>query len=151
MFKLLTRDLFEINDSAWYSPKRIFKKKTLNLTELKRHRRFQITMAVKIHTLTVSVMTRVIFQAGINVSGEPSAAIFLWNDGTNLPDYTHHNPEPQQGYSRHISSPYNRTYMNIAYMVLRQIIIIIIIIITVLQPFDGSWPLFQFLDPIHSR
>jgi hypothetical protein len=28
--------------------------------------------------------------------------------------------------------------------------IIIIIIITV-QPFVGPWPLFQFLDPIHSR
>jgi hypothetical protein len=31
------------------------------------------------------------------------------------------------------------------------IIIIIIIIIMALQPFVGSWPLFQFLDPIHSR
>jgi hypothetical protein len=31
------------------------------------------------------------------------------------------------------------------------IIIIIIIIIITLQPFDGSWALFQFLDPIHSR
>jgi hypothetical protein len=30
------------------------------------------------------------------------------------------------------------------------IIIIIIIIIMVLKPF-GLWPLFQFLDPIHSR
>jgi hypothetical protein len=30
------------------------------------------------------------------------------------------------------------------------IIIIIIIIIIVLQPFVGHWPLFQFLDPIHS-
>jgi hypothetical protein len=31
------------------------------------------------------------------------------------------------------------------------IIIIIIIIIMHLQPFVGPWPLFQFLDPIHSR
>jgi hypothetical protein len=31
------------------------------------------------------------------------------------------------------------------------IIIIIIIIIMALQPVVGSWPLFQFLDPIHSR
>jgi hypothetical protein len=31
------------------------------------------------------------------------------------------------------------------------IIIIIIIIITALQPFVGSWPLFQFVNPIHSR
>jgi hypothetical protein len=31
------------------------------------------------------------------------------------------------------------------------IIIIIIIIIMYLQPFVGAWPLFQFLDPIHSR
>jgi hypothetical protein len=31
------------------------------------------------------------------------------------------------------------------------IIIIIIIIIIALQPFVGPWPLFQFLDPIHSR
>jgi hypothetical protein len=30
------------------------------------------------------------------------------------------------------------------------IIIIIIIIIMALQPFIGPWPLFQFLDPIHS-
>jgi hypothetical protein len=30
------------------------------------------------------------------------------------------------------------------------IIIIIIIIIMVLQPFVGSWPLFQVLDHIHS-
>jgi hypothetical protein len=30
------------------------------------------------------------------------------------------------------------------------IIIIIIIIIMALQPFVGPWPLFQFLDPIHS-
>jgi hypothetical protein len=31
------------------------------------------------------------------------------------------------------------------------IIIIIIIIITALQPCLGPWPLFQFLDHIHSR
>jgi hypothetical protein len=31
------------------------------------------------------------------------------------------------------------------------IIIIIITIIMALQPFVGPWPLFQFLDPIHSR
>jgi hypothetical protein len=31
------------------------------------------------------------------------------------------------------------------------IIIIIIIVIVTVQPFVGSWPLFQFLDPIHSR
>jgi hypothetical protein len=31
------------------------------------------------------------------------------------------------------------------------IIIIIIIIIMDLQPFVGPWPLFQFLDPVHSR
>jgi hypothetical protein len=31
------------------------------------------------------------------------------------------------------------------------IIIIIIIIIMALQPYVGHWPLFQFLDPIHSR
>jgi hypothetical protein len=31
------------------------------------------------------------------------------------------------------------------------IIIIIIIIIMVLRPFVGPWPLFQFLDPMHSR
>jgi hypothetical protein len=31
------------------------------------------------------------------------------------------------------------------------IIIIIIIIIMALQPFVGPWPLFQVLDPIHSR
>jgi hypothetical protein len=31
------------------------------------------------------------------------------------------------------------------------IFIIIIIIVIVVQPFVGSWPLFQFLDPIHSR
>jgi hypothetical protein len=31
------------------------------------------------------------------------------------------------------------------------IIIIIIIIIVVPQPFVGPWPLFQFLEPIHSR
>jgi hypothetical protein len=31
------------------------------------------------------------------------------------------------------------------------IIIIIIIIIMAVQPFVGPWPLFQFLDPIHSR
>jgi hypothetical protein len=30
-------------------------------------------------------------------------------------------------------------------------IIIIIIIIMAQQPFVGSWPLFQFLDTIHSR
>jgi hypothetical protein len=29
--------------------------------------------------------------------------------------------------------------------------IVIIIIIMALQPFLGPWPLFQFLDPIHSR
>jgi hypothetical protein len=33
----------------------------------------------------------------------------------------------------------------------RAIIIIIIIIIMALQLFVGPWPLFQFLDPIHSR
>jgi hypothetical protein len=32
-----------------------------------------------------------------------------------------------------------------------QSIIIIIIIIMALQPFVGTWPLFEFLDPIHSR
>jgi hypothetical protein len=31
------------------------------------------------------------------------------------------------------------------------IIIIIIIIIMALQHYVGPWPLFQFLDPIHSR
>jgi hypothetical protein len=31
------------------------------------------------------------------------------------------------------------------------IIIIIIIIIMALQYFVGPWPLFQFLDPLHSR
>jgi uncharacterized protein HemY len=31
------------------------------------------------------------------------------------------------------------------------IIIIIIIIIMVLQPLVVPWPLYQFLDPIHSR
>jgi hypothetical protein len=31
------------------------------------------------------------------------------------------------------------------------IIIIIIIIIVALQPFVGPWPLFEFLDPRHSR
>jgi hypothetical protein len=30
-------------------------------------------------------------------------------------------------------------------------IIIIIIIIMALQLFVGPWPLFQFLDPVHSR
>jgi hypothetical protein len=32
-----------------------------------------------------------------------------------------------------------------------RIIIIIIIIIMALQPFVESWPLFQFLHPVHSR
>jgi Na+/proline symporter len=31
------------------------------------------------------------------------------------------------------------------------IIIIIIVIIMTLQPFVGPWPLFHFLDPIHSQ
>jgi hypothetical protein len=31
------------------------------------------------------------------------------------------------------------------------IVVIIIIIIIALQAFVGPWPLFQFLDPIHSR
>jgi hypothetical protein len=31
------------------------------------------------------------------------------------------------------------------------IMIIIIIIIIALQTFAGPWPLFQFLDPIHSQ
>jgi hypothetical protein len=31
------------------------------------------------------------------------------------------------------------------------IIIIIIIIIMAVQPFVGPWPLYQFLDAIHSR
>jgi hypothetical protein len=31
------------------------------------------------------------------------------------------------------------------------IIIIILIFIMALQPFVGHWPLFHFLDPIHSR
>jgi hypothetical protein len=31
------------------------------------------------------------------------------------------------------------------------IIIIIVIVVIVLQPFVGPWPLFQFLDHIHSR
>jgi hypothetical protein len=25
------------------------------------------------------------------------------------------------------------------------------IIVMALQPFDGPWPVFQFLDPVHSR
>jgi hypothetical protein len=32
-----------------------------------------------------------------------------------------------------------------------KIIIIIIIIIMALQPFVGPWPLFQFLDHLHSH
>jgi hypothetical protein len=31
------------------------------------------------------------------------------------------------------------------------VVIIIIIIAKDLQPFVGPWPLFQFIDPIHSR
>jgi hypothetical protein len=31
------------------------------------------------------------------------------------------------------------------------IVVIIIIIIIILQPFVGPWPLFKFLDPIHSQ
>jgi hypothetical protein len=33
----------------------------------------------------------------------------------------------------------------------KRIIIVVVIIIMALQPFIGPWPLFQFLDPIHSR
>jgi hypothetical protein len=43
-----------------------------------------------------------------------------------------------------------RNYTNTT-VVVNIIIIIIIIIIIALQPFIGPWPLFQFLDPIHSR
>jgi hypothetical protein len=31
------------------------------------------------------------------------------------------------------------------------IIIVIIIIMAAIQPFVGPWPLFQFLDPVHSQ
>jgi hypothetical protein len=31
------------------------------------------------------------------------------------------------------------------------IIIIIVVVVVAVQPFVGSWPLFQFLEPIHSR
>jgi hypothetical protein len=31
------------------------------------------------------------------------------------------------------------------------IIIIIVIIVMAIQPFCWAWPLFQFLNPIHSR
>jgi hypothetical protein len=52
--QLLTRDLLELNNSAIYSMKRCItkEKRTLlvNLTEPKRHRRFQISMAVRVHT-----------------------------------------------------------------------------------------------------
>jgi hypothetical protein len=34
---------------------------------------------------------------------------------------------------------------------IKEVNIKILFIITTLQPFAGPWPLFQFLDPIHSR
>jgi hypothetical protein len=36
-------------------------------------------------------------------------------------------------------------------IIIISIIIIIIIIIMTLQPFVGPWPLFQFIDLLHSR
>jgi hypothetical protein len=44
----------------------------------------------------------------------------------------------------------NLAYYYYYYFIIITMIIIFIVIIVALQPFIGPWPLFQFLDPIHS-
>jgi hypothetical protein len=31
------------------------------------------------------------------------------------------------------------------------VVVVVVVVVVALQPFVGPWPLFQFLDPIHSR
>jgi uncharacterized membrane protein YkgB len=31
------------------------------------------------------------------------------------------------------------------------VVVVVVVVVTALQPFVGPWPLFQFLDTIHSR